>query len=267
MGKLLLFSSEKVIILFLCFISLVCRKMSVISSHPSILRWNMNLESTVWHRGTQGVCLLSNPFYSRRMNWPMSWETRSVFLLCFVFVVHFCGHFINLSIVHNVFWFEIVLFVDHLCQILRLGKLFNQPSGFCSSGFTPVSYLHIIYVKWVNLVLWRLLVTLNAPSHPKSFLFCWKEKSHLLLYWVKQIKKKLHYGNEKFGGKLFFWQKKKKIVIILKLASFTLKTEFLGFLTLREQLETCVNILVVLVLFVTNRRLFEIICSSHEYTH
>lgn len=59
----------------------------------------------------------------------------------------------------------------------------------------------------------------------------------------------------------------KKIVIILKLASLTLKTEFLGFLTLREQLETCVNILVVLVLFVTNRRLFEIICCPHEYTH
>jgi len=47
---------------------------------------------------------------------------------------------------------KIVLFVDHLCQILRLGKLFNQPSGFCSSGFTPVSYLHIICAKWGNLM-------------------------------------------------------------------------------------------------------------------
>lgn len=128
--------------------------MSVISSHPFILRWNMNLGSTVWHSGTQGACLLSNPFYNRRMNRPMSWKTRSVFLFhfCFVIVVNFYGHFINLIVGHKASWFEIFLFVDHLCQILLLGKLLNQSSGFCSSGFTTVSYLHVTYANCVNLM-------------------------------------------------------------------------------------------------------------------
>ncbi len=69
----------------------------------------MNLESTTCYRGTPEACLLSNPFYSRRMNMATSWKTRSVFFLslCFVIVINFCGHFINLIVGHNVSWFEI----------------------------------------------------------------------------------------------------------------------------------------------------------------
>lgn len=134
----------------------------------------MNLESTVWHSGTQGACLLSNPFYNRRMNRPMSWKTRSVFLFhfCFVIVVHFCGHFINLIVGHKESWFEIFLFVDHICQILLLGKLLNQSPGFCSSGFTTVSYLHLQYANCVNLMEIAKKCLFHIHHKIKSRRFC-----------------------------------------------------------------------------------------------
>lgn len=72
----------------------------------------------------------------------------SVLLLWFISV----ATFINLIVGHKASWFEVFLFVDHLCQILLLGKLFNQSSGVCSSGFTPVSYLHVTYANCMNLM-------------------------------------------------------------------------------------------------------------------